>query len=359
MSPSPFYEQSIELARALSRVLGWSYFFCWAISSYPQILINYNRKSVSGLAIDYFTVNVLGFACYTLSSIAFLFSSVVRDEYARRHPNAPEPTVRWNDLAFAAHATATSVFVLSQFYCWHYKRDVAQRLSLTMLGIIAGCITAILIAILLVLFGVHGLGWIDVIYTLQWVKLFISVVKYVPQAWVNYKRKSTVGWSIENILLDLAGGLLSLAQLVLDSSLQGDWSGIIGNPVKFYLSQIAIVFDILFMTQHYILYPTPPNASPPLTALFSPSSSSTLAPDLENASSSLLPKDIEQGYGTASQSVARRKSLVEEQHKGVKKRVCGGDVAGVTGAVDGEERRGLLSTGLEESVTSAVVRNGG
>ena len=65
-----------------------------------------------------------------------------------------------------------------------------------------------------------------------------------------------MGWSIHNILLDISGGVLSLAQLVLDSSLQSDWSGLTGNPVKFFLSQIAIVFDIVFIAQHYVLYPS-------------------------------------------------------------------------------------------------------
>ena len=76
----------------------------------------------------------------------------------------------------------------------------------------------------------------------------------MPQAWTNYKRKSTVGWSIGQILLDLAGGFLSIAQLVIDSSLQGDWSGILGNPVKFGLGYVSIFFDVIFIVQHYILY---------------------------------------------------------------------------------------------------------
>ena len=82
----------------------------------------------------------------------------------------------------------------------------------------------------------------------------MTVVKYMPQVWTNYKRKSTVGWSIGQILLDVAGGILSIAQLVIDSSLQGDWSGILGNPVKFGLGNVSIFFDIIFMVQHYILY---------------------------------------------------------------------------------------------------------
>lgn len=37
----------------------------------------------------------------------------------------------------------------------------------------------------------------------------------MKQAYLNYRRKSTIGWSIGNVLLDSVGGLLSLAQIVL------------------------------------------------------------------------------------------------------------------------------------------------
>jgi cystinosin len=86
------------------------------------------------------------------------------------------------------------------------------------------------------------------------VKITTVFLKYIPQAWVNYKRKSTVGWSIYTILLDFSGGWLSLAQLVIDSALQNDWTGITGNPVKFGLGNITIVFDLIFFFQHYVLY---------------------------------------------------------------------------------------------------------
>lgn len=95
---------------------------------------------------------------------------------------------------------------------------------------------------------------LDQVYSFSYIKLVITIVKYVPQAWLNYKRKSTTGWSIIPILLDLTGGVLSLVQLVLDSSLQSDWSGITGNPVKLLLGNITIVSDLVFVVQHYVLY---------------------------------------------------------------------------------------------------------
>lgn len=32
---------------------------------------------------------------------------------------------------------------------------------------------------------------------------------------MNYKRKSTIGWSIGNVLLDFVGGMLSMLQMIL------------------------------------------------------------------------------------------------------------------------------------------------
>ena len=78
---------------------------------------------------------------------------------------------------------------------------------------------------------------------------------------MNYKRKSTQGWSIGQILFDITGGVLSLLQLIIDASFQGDWSGITGNSLKFGLSNISIAFDLIFITQHYLLYRNQPDRS--------------------------------------------------------------------------------------------------
>ena len=55
----------------------------------------------------------------------------------------------------------------------------------------------------------------------------------------------------------MTGGVLSILQLVIDSSLQADWSGITGNPVKLGLGNVSIFFDLIFIVQHYFLYAQP------------------------------------------------------------------------------------------------------
>mmetsp|Transcript_5498 Transcript_5498/g.9333 ORF Transcript_5498/g.9333 Transcript_5498/m.9333 type:complete len:88 (+) Transcript_5498:493-756(+) len=80
----------------------------------------------------------------------------------------------------------------------------------------------------------------------------------MPQVYLNWKRKSTVGWSLENVILDFFGGAFSFAQQIINSVALGKplfGDGDTGfNVVKFLLSVIAMIFDAIFLFQHYILY---------------------------------------------------------------------------------------------------------
>ncbi len=50
----------------------------------------------------------------------------------------------------------------------------------------------------------------DTWLVMGYAKAAITFVKYCPQVYLNYKRKSTVGWSLANVMLDFTGGSLSL-----------------------------------------------------------------------------------------------------------------------------------------------------
>ncbi|GAA6028474.1 hypothetical protein JCM8097_007046 [Rhodosporidiobolus ruineniae] len=238
---------------ALSHALGWIYTGAWSLSFYPQVILNHRRKSVIGLSIDFLTLNPLGFAAYTVFNVALYASPTVRRQYADRH-DGHYPHVQPNDIAFAAHALVLSLVALGQSFV--YKRDPSQRLSPFNRLFVASLILILLILTFLTRFT-SALAYLDLVLFLSYVKLWISFAKYVPQAVINYHRKSTEGWSVENILLDFTGGSLSLAQLVLDSWIDQDWRGITGNPGKLGLSFLSLAFDVLFLVQHYVLYRRP------------------------------------------------------------------------------------------------------
>ncbi|XP_050598959.1 cystinosin homolog isoform X1 [Bombus affinis] len=232
----------------ISTVVGWIYFLAWSVSFYPQIYSNYKRKSVVGLNFDYLSLNLVGFILYALFNCGLYWIPVVELEYFRRYPKGLNP-VQVNDIFFALHATFATVITIIQ--CFIYETG-NQRVSTTA-RIIHG-IFVVFILISMILAIVTTIKWLDFLYYCSYVKLSITLIKYVPQAFYNYKRKSTVGWSIGNIFLDFTGGMLSMLQMILNAYNYDDWESIFGDPTKFGLGFFSVAFDIFFIIQHYVLY---------------------------------------------------------------------------------------------------------
>ncbi|KAL7014496.1 hypothetical protein ACKWTF_015966 [Chironomus riparius] len=246
-----FFKIGIGNSRALiivSLIVGWIYFFAWSVNSYPQVWLNYKRKSVIGLSFDFLAHNMFGHIVYTIFNICFYFVKFFQDEYFVRFPHG-QPSVLLNDVFASTHGVLVYVLIILQ--CCMYQRGT-QRVSNTTWSIIGGyLVTIIAIAVLCTIGKLH---WLDFLYVLSYIKLASTLTKYIPQAVLNYHRKSTVGWSIENILFDLTGGVLSILQMFINSYNYDDWISTFGNPAKLCLGLFSIFFDVIFITQHYCLY---------------------------------------------------------------------------------------------------------
>ncbi len=241
-----------------SQVIGWIYFFAWSFSFYGQVIENYKRNSVKGLSFDFEAYNLLGFVGYTIYTI-----------WGYIDPKIGTGSVAIQDIVFAIHAVLLTIVTIVQIFFYYDKTDSDQKLSsvcrLIIICLIWGVLQIIFIERVLCLYDPHQnedkskFVFNSVIY-LGWCKVFISLIKYIPQAYFNYKRKSTEGWSIHNILLDFTGGSFSFAQNIIDT-IRGQ-SVIIDDPTqshtlniaKYALSFVSITFDIIFMIQHYCLY---------------------------------------------------------------------------------------------------------
>ncbi|XP_054001049.1 cystinosin homolog isoform X1 [Hylaeus anthracinus] len=232
----------------ISAVVGWIYFLAWSVSFYPQIYSNYRRKSVVGLNFDYLSLNLVGFIMYALFNCGLFWIPEIEIEYFKRYPKGLNP-VQVNDIFFSLHAVFATVITIVQ--CFYYEAGT-QRVSTTA-RIIHG-IFAVIVLVSIILAGTETLAWLDFLYYCSYIKLCITLIKYVPQAFYNYKRKSTVGWSIGNIFLDFTGGVLSMLQMILNAYNYDDWESIFGDPTKFGLGFFSVAFDIFFIIQHYILY---------------------------------------------------------------------------------------------------------
>eukprot|EP00439_Symbiodinium_sp_Y106_P086646 s60_g34.t2 len=96
-----------------SEVLGWTYFFAWSVSFYPQVFLNIRRRSVVGLSLDYQILNAFGFACYFLFNALLFWSPGIRTAYRQSH-HGQDSAVRLNDVVFAGHAFLITLITLAQ-----------------------------------------------------------------------------------------------------------------------------------------------------------------------------------------------------------------------------------------------------
>ncbi|XP_055381281.1 cystinosin homolog [Condylostylus longicornis] len=232
----------------ISIVCGWIYFVAWSISFYPQIITNYCRKSVVGLNFDFLSLNIVGFILYSVFNIGLFWIPEIQAEYFERHPRGLNP-VLVNDVFFSIHASFATLFTIGQ--CFFYERGT-QRVSWVAKGLLAAFLLTLIISA--ILSGTKVLHWLDFLYICSYIKLAITLIKYIPQAIMNFRRKSTVGWSIGNVLLDFTGGILSMLQMTLNAYNHDDWVSIFGDPTKFGLGLFSVCFDILFILQHYVFY---------------------------------------------------------------------------------------------------------
>ena len=98
--------------------------------------------------------------------------------------------------------------------------------------------------------AIQGISIHSIMYLFSYAKMTVTLVKYIPQLFLNFQRKATTGWAFSVVLMDLTGGLFSLGQMMLDSSLLVI---IEGNPVKLGLALVSIFFDFGFIIQQNCL----------------------------------------------------------------------------------------------------------
>lgn len=207
--------------------------------------MNFQRKSVTGLSFDFLLLNITGnsvvivadvsgYIGYTLYNCILYWDVTVQREYEQLHHSTTIP-VQPNDVAFAIHAFILTCFQIGQcfiydvgivisdynFPAWRSKNTSCHN-SIKRRNDIRNVSTITLGRLRL-----HDL--VPLYPLLELCKSWMYLVKVhasgnlplstalISKAYSNYKRQSTIGWSIGNVLLDITGGLLSFAQQFIDA----------------------------------------------------------------------------------------------------------------------------------------------
>ncbi|KAM3761276.1 hypothetical protein ACB098_01G255700 [Castanea mollissima] len=230
-------------------VLGWTAFISWSISFYPQVILNFRRKSVVGLNFDFVVLNLTKHSSYLIYNAALYFSSAIQKQYFEKYGQDQMIPVAANDVAFSIHAVLLTAITLFQIAI--YERG-SQKVSKITIGIVSA---VWLFAAVCIFLALPSHSWLWLISIFNSIQVFMTIIKYIPQVFMNFVRKSTDGFSIGNILLDFSGGVANYGQMAVQSIDQDSWVNFYGNIGKTLLSLVSIFFDIIFIFQHYVIYP--------------------------------------------------------------------------------------------------------
>ncbi|KAF2306014.1 hypothetical protein GH714_009443 [Hevea brasiliensis] len=162
-----------------------------------------------------------------------------------------------NDVAFSIHAVLLTAIMLFQIAIYDRGNQKVSKIAIAIVCAVW------LVAAVCFFIALPSHSWLWLISIFNSIQVFMTVIKYIPQAVMNFIRKSTDGFSIGSILLDFIGGVTNYAQMAVQSIDQNSWVNFYGNIGKTLISLVSIFFDLLFMCQHYILYPAKKAHIPP------------------------------------------------------------------------------------------------
>ncbi|KAF5479742.1 hypothetical protein F2P56_000539 [Juglans regia] len=231
------------------QVLGWTACLSWTTASYPQVISNFRRKSVVGLSFDFAVLNLTKHSSYLIYNASLYFSSTIQKQYYEKYGYDEMIPVAANDVVFSAHAVLMTAVILFQILI--YERGT-QKVSKIAIAIVSA---VWLFAAVCFFTALPTHSWFWLISIFNSIQVIMTVIKYIPQAFMNFARKSTDGFNIGNVLLDFCGGVANYAQMAVQSIDQGSWVNFNGNMGKMLLSLVSIFFDIIFMCQRFVLYP--------------------------------------------------------------------------------------------------------
>ena len=174
--------QDLELKYA-AQIVGWIYFVCWTVGYYPQIYLNFRRKSVVGLSFDMTCMNFLGCLAYFLYTIMLYCDAALQKyfhSFEHQHLKDQDNTVKLTDVVFASHGLVmASITVLQIIF---YDKGT-QRLSKITVGL---CTLTSLVFVVLIIVAVteksHSLSRLALaLMYAGYVKDGISVVRVSTQ----------------------------------------------------------------------------------------------------------------------------------------------------------------------------------
>ncbi|XP_024031347.1 cystinosin homolog [Morus notabilis] len=231
------------------QVLGWTAFIAWTFAPWPQVILNFRRKSVVGFNFDFVLLNLTKHTSYLIYNATLYFSSDVQKQYFEKYGSKEMIPVAANDVAFSTHAVLLALIHLLQIAIYERGSQTFSKVSIGIVSVVwftAGVCFFIALP-------THS--WLWLINIFNSIQVVMAAIKYTPQAFMNFKRKSTDGFSIYIICFNFTGSVANFMQMAVQSIDQNSWVNFYGNIGKILLSLVSTFYDLIFLCQHFLLYP--------------------------------------------------------------------------------------------------------
>lgn len=161
----------------------------------------------------------------------------LQHEYFDRYPRGLNP-VKINDIVFAVHAAFATLVTIVQ--CFVYERQ-DQKVSFTARGIMG--VFAAFLTISIILAACKVILWLDFLYYCSYVKLTITLIKYVPQ--VRNEKNKTQKKILQFLTLNSSSwnrvAMRLLVCLTYDFWRFGVWCNLTIDQVFFFSLKIGII----------------------------------------------------------------------------------------------------------------------
>ncbi|KAF4667085.1 hypothetical protein FOZ61_008839 [Perkinsus olseni] len=238
----------------LSQCCGVAYLFCWSAMYYPQLYLNFKRKSVQGFSLDLWLYNLSGFLGYAVYNC---FRAHVQKVFDL--PRA----VKAHDVVFSVHGLICNILIGLQIY--YYERGGQKISKWTWIFVVCACAVFLYLSFLAWLRLIpwdallsandeSSAAFITPIQFLGTIKVIITFVKYIPQIIMNHRRKSTAGLAIQVPMMDIGGALFSGLQNILDAVYHNDIHIVTGNLPKMLIGTASSLYGLAILVQHFVLY---------------------------------------------------------------------------------------------------------
>eukprot|EP00011_Vannellida_sp_DIVA3-517-6-12_P007492 CAMPEP_0114612540 /NCGR_PEP_ID=MMETSP0168-20121206/4674_1 /TAXON_ID=95228 ORGANISM="Vannella sp., Strain DIVA3 517/6/12" /NCGR_SAMPLE_ID=MMETSP0168 /ASSEMBLY_ACC=CAM_ASM_000044 /LENGTH=431 /DNA_ID=CAMNT_0001823527 /DNA_START=109 /DNA_END=1401 /DNA_ORIENTATION=+ len=246
-------DSSVWNAFAIICALVYACFFVFA--AFCQIAVNWKHRLVVAMSFDWVSYNLLGYFSLLLYTSFMSFSSTTQDEFFDDHPDVDQVPVFYTDFLVACAGLFLTLVLVWQ--CFMYRRfsasigeKKATRNSAVGLATVGcGWLALLVSSFVAALPSVEWWRLYDGVVFAGIIFVMVTFVRYIPQASVNFRRRSTQGWSKVLLVSEMMGAVF-LTFEVFFSTADAGTDFYFGKYAKLLVVGAIFFWSTVIMIQH-------------------------------------------------------------------------------------------------------------